>query len=68
MPISQSDTSRPYWRGVMLRPDLGLCKKELARLLARDLEITVDGLARMLSQLKPNWSSGLSLTHRRSIN
>ena len=34
----------------------------------RDLEVVVDGLACLLGQLKPNWSPGLSLTHRRSIN
>jgi hypothetical protein len=34
----------------------------------RDLEVVIDGLARLLGQLKSNWSSGLSLTHRRSIN
>jgi hypothetical protein len=34
----------------------------------RDLEVVIDGLARLLGQLKSNWSPGLSLTHRRSIN
>ena len=34
----------------------------------RDLEVVVDGLASVLGQLKSNWSPGLSLTHRRSIN
>ena len=43
-------------------------KKELARFLARDLEIIVDGLARMLGQLKSNGSPGLSLTHRSPVN
>lgn len=33
-----------------------------------DLEVAVDGLARMLGQLKSNWSPGLSLTHRCSID
>ena len=68
MPISQSDTSRPYWRGVMLRPDFGLVKRNSPGFFARDLEVVVDGLACLLGQLKPNWSPGLSLTHRRSIN
>ena len=46
-------------------PRLWSRKKELARLLVR---LVVDGLARMLGQLKSNWSPGLSLTHRCSID
>jgi hypothetical protein len=34
----------------------------------RDLEVIIDGLACLLSQLKSNRSPGLSLTHRRSVN
>ena len=49
-------------------PRLWTRKKELARLLTRDLEVVVDGLARMLSQLKPNGSPGLSLTHHCPIS
>jgi hypothetical protein len=44
------------------------CEKELARLPTTGLEVGVNGLACVLGQFKANGPTGLSLTHRRSIN
>src|SRR5262249_9678149 len=40
----------------------------LTRLLARELEVVVNGLACVLGQFKANGPPGFSLAHRRPIN
>jgi hypothetical protein len=43
-------------------------EKKLARFLSGSFYVIVDGLPRLLCQLKPDWPTGLLLPHRRAID
>jgi hypothetical protein len=43
-------------------------EQKLARLFAGDFDVIVDGLPRLLRQLKPDWPTGLLLTNCRAID